>query len=114
MKRFILLLISIFLISCENDEEIIIGTPIVIEYTDYQKEVLDEINLLRNEYNCTNLIPEKILTECATSHAEYMDSINAINHDFFYKRVIISKAKRFGEVCVKLVLLKIVNIIKTL
>lgn len=99
MKKSLFILL-ICITSCTKEE--IVKTkyiPQVDTYTDYQLDVLIRLNSKRAEYGAKPVIPEKILTLLATTHAEYMDRIKDINHDYFWSRYIESQSTRFGEVC---------------
>lgn len=94
------LIFSIFGTSCTKEE--IVKTkyiPRVDNYTAYQLDMLNQLNALRAENNLQLFTPEIMLTECAKSHAQYMNRIHDINHDYFWSRFIQSQSTRFGEVC---------------
>jgi uncharacterized protein YkwD len=96
MKKLLLLIVILFF-SCEK-EQINTYVPETVEYSDYQKEVLDELNYLRSENNIQILKPEKLLSVGAKQHAIYMNVLDTLNHDYFWIRYTNSKSKYFGEV----------------
>tara|TARA_R110000868_G_scaffold194862_1_gene440506 strand:- start:169 stop:651 length:483 start_codon:yes stop_codon:yes gene_type:complete len=86
--------------SCTK-EEIVKSkyVPMTDIYTDYQLDMLNQLNAKRAEYGAGPVIPEITLTLLAKTHANYMDRIVDINHDYFWSRYIESQSTRFGEVC---------------
>ena len=93
-----LLLLILFFCSCTNEQLPIYYKPIEVVYTSYQKDVLTELNNIRVENNAQKLVPEIVLTQLATDHAFYMDSLNVLSHYNFWNRYIQSKSIMFGEI----------------
>lgn len=102
MIRYLILILLLLLlfISCTK-EEIVESkyVPNTDIYTDYQLDMLNQLNAKRAEYGAGPVIPEITLTSLAKTHANYMYAVNNISHDYFWSRYIQSEATRFGEVC---------------
>lgn len=100
MKKFILyFFILLTLTTCnpdDNVEKYIPNENVVLS-------VFDSVMFTKiNEYRINNgLNPvklEKLATELATEHVEYMIQVDSMNHNYFYDRVIKSKAYYVGEI----------------
>ena len=88
------------LMSCTKEEIVEAKyTPKVDVYTEYQLDMLALLNSKRAEYGADAVVPEKTLTYLAQTHAQYMDRLKIINHDYFWARYIESQSTMFGEVC---------------
>ena len=96
----ILIVFLVFFVSCTKEE--IIESKYVVKidtYDGYQLDMLQQLNAKRAEYGVGALIPEITLTLLAKTHANYMDTVKNINHDYFWSRYIESQSTKFGEVC---------------
>ena len=94
------ILILLVLTSCTKEEIVEAKyTPKVDVYTEYQLDMLELLNSKRAEYGADPVVPEKTLTYLAKTHAQYMDRLKIINHDYFWARYIESQSTMFGEVC---------------
>jgi len=86
-------LILLFLFGCNTEPLSEKYTPIIVNYSGYQNDVLDGVNNARAVNGLPILLPELILTQGAEIHCFYMDSLNIASHDYVQQRADNSKAK---------------------
>lgn len=75
-----------------------------IENTNFsvkENELLDLINQHRAKLNMSGVIPEKLATDLALEHSDYMIDKNLVSHDFFESRYKKSNSRIMGEICAK-------------
>jgi len=91
-------LLFIFFLSCTAEVESDTYTPVVKTFKGFDLEFFNEVNQMRISRNLPPLKGEKLLIDGCVQHANYMYSLDSLNHQYFYSRYIYSRADRFGEV----------------
>lgn len=113
MKSFVpkiicLLILSISLFSCSNDDDGIyfnesaeVVTTDATEYSNLELEILDLVNAHRESIGLSSLKPLDIVSNVAEGHTNYMIENGEISHDNFptrYENLIKNaNAKAVGE-----------------
>lgn len=104
-KLILFLIISIFLISCSNEEDDAIYSESVIEskinYSPIETEILILINDYRANKGLQYLKTLNLISTVAETHSNYMIKMGKASHDNFPERqkklVNYAKAKTVGE-----------------
>ena len=86
----IILTICFLFVACSSDEDEITNnafTDISFAYTDFEYEVLSEINNYRESINLSKLNTLNIISKEAEGHSRYMVNTGEINHNNFGNRM---------------------------
>jgi uncharacterized protein YkwD len=94
MKYLILLL----LFSCTPDTQKISYTPIEVATFGNDAILLDSINKYRTDLGMKPLKSEKLLTELANEHLDYIVQSGNLSHNNFEQRAKKSQSIYFGEI----------------
>jgi uncharacterized protein YkwD len=107
LKPLLILTLSLFVISCSNDddgiyfEKIAEDENISVSYSALELEILDLINVYRETKGLNTLTKLDIVSYVAETHTEYMVETGLVNHDNFPERnqklVVSASAKSVGE-----------------
>lgn len=107
LKPLLILTLSLFVISCSNDddgiyfEKIAEDENISVSYSVLELEILDLINVYRETKGLNTLTKLDIVSYVAETHTEYMVETGLVNHDNFPERnqklVVSASAKSVGE-----------------
>lgn len=90
-------LLFILFLSCTPQQEELYS-PQVTTFVGKDLEFFNAVNEIRLSRNIAVLKGEKLLVEGCVQHANYLSSIDSLNHDYFWVRYVNSKSKTFGEV----------------
>ena len=91
-------LLFLFLWSCTAEMPTDNYIPITTTFSGQDLEFFNDLNQIRVSSNLKPLKAEFNLTKGCTQHSVYMNSLDSINHDYFWQRYINSKSKGFAEV----------------
>ncbi|RKS00406.1 CAP domain-containing protein [Flavobacterium sp. 102] len=94
----LILAVMLFCVSCEKEQETIGYQPQPTTFVGQDLDFFNLVNAMRVSRGLPTLKSELILTQNCEVHANYMNAINDMNHDYFWARYVQSFANNFGEV----------------
>jgi uncharacterized protein YkwD len=86
MKKILILILTLFILSCSKQDEPI--TPLhTYQFSTNELELLDRINHHRDSINLNTLQENQHISYICYEHNTYMIDTGIINHDYFQSRV---------------------------
>jgi uncharacterized protein YkwD len=86
MKKILILILTLFILSCSKQDEPI--TPLhTYQFSTNELELLDRINHHRDSINLNTLQENQHISYICYEHNVYMIDTGIINHDYFQSRV---------------------------
>jgi uncharacterized protein YkwD len=98
MKTITIIAIVLLFFACDKEQEPVGYQPQLTTFEGQDLDFFNLVNALRNSRGVQPLKPELILTQNCEVHAEYMNAVDSLNHNYFWARYIQSYANSFGEV----------------
>lgn len=101
MKKLLILILTLFILSCNKEEENIILPTHTYQFSTNELELLDRINHHRDSMGLNILQNNQHISYLCQEHNIYMIESGIFNHDYFQSRAdnlkITLDAERVGE-----------------